>query len=122
MEVREVTKKKLKTKPKGEVDDMIKKLRKEDERLVKGRFEFTDAKGGWIDFAYRKWPGDPLMVIKLTHGEICEIPFGIVKHLNNTVKKIRVMNPEIMESGPVRGVPVSFEVESRTKFIPMDYL
>ena len=107
---------------KEEMEAKIKKLKKEHDKLVKGKFEFIDAQGGWLDFVYRFFPGDPLMTIKLIHGEICELPMGIVKHLNNTVKKIRKMNPELLESGPVRGVPVTFERQSRVRFTPVEYI
>ena len=33
---------------------MIKAMRKEDEKLVRGQFEFTEAEGGSFDFTYRK--------------------------------------------------------------------
>lgn len=108
--------------PKAEVEDMIKKMRKEHDKLVKGKFEFIDAQGGWLDFTYRMFPGDPIQQYKLTHGETCELPMGVVKHLNNTYKKVRTMNPNILESGPVRGVPSTFERISRVRFTPMDYL
>ena len=31
-----------------EVEEKIKKLRKEGEKMVKGMFEFLDAQGGWL--------------------------------------------------------------------------
>ena len=122
MQIVELHKKKKTNVPKEEVESMIKKMRKEHEKLVKGKFEFIDAQGGWLDFVYRFFPGDPLMTIKLIHGEITELPMGIVKHLNNTIKKIRKMNPDILESGPVRGVPSSFEKQSRIRFTPVEFL
>ncbi len=33
-----------------EVQEKIKKMRKEGEKLIKGMFEFVDAQGGWFDF------------------------------------------------------------------------
>ena len=64
-----------------------------------GMFEFLDAQGGWLEFAYRKYPGEPIQMIKLFHGEICDFPMGIVKHLNNTKKKIRRYSQEIAQEG-----------------------
>ena len=43
MLVRSVSQKIRNHKPKAEVDEMIKKMRKEDEKLVKGHFEFVEA-------------------------------------------------------------------------------
>ena len=122
MQIIEIKKNRKTTINKEEMENKIKKLRKEHDKLVKGKFEFIDAQGGWLDFVYRYFPGDPLMTIKLIHGEICELPMGIVKHLNNTVKKIRKMNPEILESGPVRGVPTSYERQSRVRFTPVEFI
>ncbi len=106
-------------------DEMIKKMRKEHDKPVKGMFEFLDAQGGWIDFTYRIFPGEPILTIRLTHGEICELPMGIVKHLNNTKKKVRKFGMGDATRGgelPDRGLPSTYEVQSRLRFTPMDVL
>lgn len=121
MEVRELQKKQKNTMPAAERDELVKKCRKEDEKLRKGMFEFLDAQGGWLEFSYRKYPGEPIQIIKLVHGEICDLPMGIIKHLNNTKKKVRRYGDyTIPEAGkrPQR----SFEVISRVRFTPMDVL
>lgn len=121
MKVTEYKKKQKVTVTKEKTAELIQKARKEHERLVKGKFEFTDANGGWIDFTYRFFPGDPVLTIHLNHGEICELPMGIVKHLNNTVKKVRKLdmaNLDLMQ----RGVPASYEIESRLKFTPVEFI
>lgn len=104
-------------------EDLIKKLRKEHEKPVKGMFEFLDAQGGWLEFAYRYFKGDPIIQIRLVHGEVCELPMGIVKHLNNTMKKVRRFGTgpttEIPQSGKV---PMTTEKISRVRFTPVDYL
>jgi hypothetical protein len=120
MEVRELSKKQKNTLPPQERDALVKKSRKEDDVLKKGMFEFLDAQGGWLEFAYRKYPGEPIQMIKLIHGEICDLPMGIVKHLNNTKKKVRRYNMEIPMAGGKP--PRSFEVISRVRFTPMDVL
>jgi len=100
-------------------DELIKKMKKEHEKLVKGMFEFVDAQGGWLDFTYRWFKEDLLMTIKLTHGEVCELPMGIVKHLNNTYKKVRVLSPEIGANGkPV----LTCTKTSRVRFTPMEVM
>lgn len=104
---------------KQEVDDLIKKKRKEDEKLVKGMFEFIDAQGGYLDFCYRFWPGESIQTFHIDHGEICELPMGIVRHLNNTKKKVRKINLEISEKGTQ--VPSSFERISRVRFTPLEF-
>lgn len=120
MEVRELGKKIKNTLPAQERDALVKKMRKEDEQMVKGMFEFLDAQGGWLDFTYRKYPGEPIMMIKMIHGEICDLPMGIVKHLNNTKKKVRRYNMELPSSG--QKVPRSYETISRVRFTPVNVL
>lgn len=122
MEVREYNKKVKNTKSKAEVEEMIKKMKKEDEKLVKGQFEFTDAEGGFFEFSYKIYPGDPIHTFQLIHGEICTIPYGVVKHLNNTKKKIRrYKDVEQTQKGPLK-TPRTYETSSRVRFIPVDYL
>lgn len=105
---------------KEEMEKKVKELRKSHEKMVKGKFEFIDAQGGWIDFYYRFFPSDPIMTITLVHGEVCELPMGIVKHINNTVKKIRKISPVMKETD--RGVPSTYEIQSRIRFTPVDYI
>lgn len=116
MEVRELNKKSKKSLPPQEREDLVKKMRKEDDKLITGMFEFLDAQGGWLEFAYRKYPGESIQMIKMIHGEICDLPMGIVKHLNNTKKKIRRYSMELPASG--QRVPRSYETISRVRFTP----
>lgn len=116
MEVRELNKRQKNTLPQAERDELVKKMRKEDDKIVTGMFEFLDAQGGWLEFAYRKYPGEPIQMIKMIHGEICDLPMGIVKHLNNTKKKIRRYSMAIAESG--QKAPRSYETVSRVRFTP----
>ena len=130
MEVKEFKKKATNKMPAEQYDALLKKTRKEHEVMVKGMFEFLDAQGGWIDFCYRFFPGEPLKTIRLVHGEICDLPMGVVKHLNNTKKKIRkfgldkgvssTRGGELDLTG--RGLPSTYEVQSRLRFTPMDVL
>lgn len=126
MEIKEISRSKAKTATKEVRDEMLKKLRKEHERLVKGKFEFLDAQGGWLEFNYRFFPEDLLVSYKFVHGEVCEIPMGLVKHLNNTIKKIRAFGVNDGASRgnqlPDRGLPSSYETQSRVRFTPIDVL
>ena len=126
MEVKEIVRSSQKTVKPEVRKELLDKARKEHSKLVKGQFEFVDAQGGWLEFNYRFFPEDMLVTYKFVHGEICEIPMGLVKHLNNTVKKVRRFG---IESGaqrgneiPNRGLPSSYESISRVRFIPMDVL
>lgn len=122
MLVRSVTKKIRNHKPKTEVDAMIKAMRKEDEKLVRGQFEFTEAEGGSFDFTYRIYPGEPIQHFTLVHGEICEIPMGVVKHLNGCKKKIKkYANIEQKAKGSII-LPRAYDTISRVRFVPEEFL
>ncbi len=122
VQVVEINKKTTKRLPSDQYTDMLKKMRKDSEKLVKGMFEFIDAQGGWFDFSYRIFPGEPIQTYHFTHGEICEIPMGVVKHINNTKKKIRKFGIDKGGQLPERGLPSTYEVQSRIRFTPMDVL
>jgi hypothetical protein len=117
MQVIEINKKKFapaSAQQKAEVEEKIKKMRKEGEKLVKGMFEFVDAQGGWLDFSFRYFPGDPIRTIKIIHGEVCDLPTILMKHLNNVYKKVRVM-PDNLDGGRATVTKIS-----RTRFTPME--
>lgn len=120
MEVREISKKQKNSLPPQERDELVKKKRKEDDKIRTGMFEFLDAQGGWLEFSYRVYPGEPIQIIKLVHGEICDLPMGVIKHLNNTKKKVRRYDMNLPEKGA--RIPRSFETVSRVRFTPTDVL
>ncbi len=126
MEIKQLVRSTQKTASKSERDDLMKKMRAEHSKMVKGRFEFLDAQGGWLEFNYRIFPEDLLVTYKFTHGEECDIPMGLVKHLNNTKKKVRNFGIQTgAERGnelPGRGLPSAYETVSRVRFTPVDVL
>lgn len=106
---------------KSKAKDKWSKLQKEGAKLVKGMFEFLDAQGGWLDFAYRFYPGEPVRVVKITHGEIVDVPMDLVRHLNNCYKKVRQMPKELDENGrALKRGPIT--KISRTRFTPVDIM
>lgn len=100
----------------AEVEERIRKMRKEGERLVKGIFEFVDAGGGWLDFSFRFFKDDPIRTFKIIHGETCELPMLLVKHLNNVYKKIRIPGNNLDKDAP------TVTRTSRCRFIPLDMM
>ena len=119
MIVKEISKKKFAPASESErakSKTMMEKLRKEGDKMIKGMFEFIDAQGGWLDFSYRFFPGEPVRTVKIIHGEICDVPMILAKHLNNVYTKVRVL-PENLDKGGM-----SFTKRSRTRFTPMDML
>jgi hypothetical protein len=53
-----------------------------ESRLVKGRFQCHEAKGGSIEFVFKKFKGDKVQKYKLRDGGEYELPISVVKHLN----------------------------------------
>ena len=127
MQIREVVRSHQKSVKPEVAKELMNKMRKEHAKMVKGRFEFLDAQGGWIEFNYRIFPEDLLVAYKFVHGETCEIPMGLVKHLNNTTKKVRkpVGNFRREEGGELArtgAFPTALELVSRVRFTPVDVL
>ncbi len=122
MEVRELGRKIKNTMSAVDREKRIKDDRAADDKMRKGMFEFLDAQDGWLDFAYRKYPGETIKMIRITHGEICDLPMGLIRHLNNTKKKVRrydlSLPPEPGKAKPVR----TYQYISRMRFTPMDVM
>ena len=124
MEIKTIRRKQPNKVDKVKAKELVDNMRKEHSKMVKGMFEFVDAGSGWIEFNYRIFPEDMLVSYKFLHGETCEIPMGLVKHINNTRKKVRMFG---MQDGegiggklPNRGLPSSYEKTSRIRFVPID--
>lgn len=117
MQVTEINKRKFAPASEAERStnaERIKKLRAEGDVLVKGMFEFLDAQGGWLDFNYRFFPGEPIRTVRITHGEICDIPRCLMKHLNNIWVKVTTLPKNLDVDKPF------VEKRSRTRFTPVD--
>lgn len=65
--------------------DPWKKQREADERLIRVRFDFREQPGGYLEFAYKKYPGEALKIYRgptrLVDGHVYQLPVGVVKHL-----------------------------------------
>lgn len=64
-------------------EEKLKKMQKEDAKIVKGRFYCYDPKGGNVKFSYRKYKGEPIRTYVMYDGKDYEIPVGVAKHINN---------------------------------------
>lgn len=125
MEIKEVNGAKYKLASESErsaAKSKMEKMRKDGEKLVKGMFEFIDAQGGWIDFSYRFFPGEPIRTVHISHGEIVDLPMTLVKHLNNIWKKVRVPIEGAQPDTRKGGFPMTTERYSRTRFTPMEVM
>jgi len=118
MIVKEYNKRQINRSTPEKYEELIKKLKKEHEKPVKGIFEFVDAQGGYLEFSYRFFKDDLIMSFKIFHGESVELPMGVVKHLNNTMKKIRTPSNSIDENGKIP----TFTKTSRVRFTPLDVI
>lgn len=121
MRVTEIGRKTQKKLPSETYTAELKKMRQEHEKMVKGMFEFVDAQGGFFEFNYKFFPGEPIRRIYLTHGEITELPLGVVKHLNGCTKKVRLMSPHNPVELNKKGIPNTYQKFSRLKFTPVDW-
>ena len=120
MEIREINKKQTNKMPPTELAALIKKKRAEDEKMVRGKFDLVDAQGGWFEFSNRIYPGELIKILKIFHGEVCELPMGIVKQLNNCVRKVRRYSVELPTHGS--RAPRSYETISRVRFTPVEWI
>lgn len=112
----------LSAEEKSRAADTLKKMRKEGEKMVKGMFEFIDAQGGWLDFSYRFYPGEPIRTVRIDHGEVCDLPMDLVRHLNNVYKKVRVPPANNNEDQSPMKSGKHVTKFSRCRFTPMDVL
>ena len=67
---------------KKESETLLSKKHKEESRLVKGVFKNLESPGGEIEFPFRMFKQDPLVIYKLQDGESYEVPLCVAKHLN----------------------------------------
>lgn len=69
-----------------ENEEKLEAARKEDAKIVKGIFHFYEVPGGLLEFPYLKYPNDEVYFFKQFDGDVCSIPLGVAKHLNNNCK------------------------------------
>lgn len=74
--------KEAKTLSESAFNKKMEEIDKKKQKLVKGRFCFYEVPGGIMRFYYKWSKSDPGKHYKLLDGEICELPLGVVQHLN----------------------------------------
>lgn len=52
-----------------------------DKRIVRGKFVFYERPGGQLSFGYRRYKGEKVKNIILKDGSVYDLPWGIVRHL-----------------------------------------
>lgn len=59
------------------------KLRKEEARMVKARYINHRGSHERLDKSYMRWAGDPIRVYHLIPGQTYDLPYGLVKEIND---------------------------------------
>ena len=62
-----------------EVAAKIRRDQIEESKPVKGVFRNFETPGGEIKFPYRAYKGDPVLMIKLTDGQVATVPLGVAR-------------------------------------------
>lgn len=68
----------------GRVD--VEYMRKKDNELVTGVFQFHECQGGMLEFAFHKYKGDPVEIYRLYDGQTYTIPRMVANHINKTCR------------------------------------
>jgi len=76
-------KKKLSETQKKANKDLLDKKYAEESKLVKGIFKNLEAPGCNLEFAFKKYPQDPIRLYKFFDGKTYEIPLSVARHINN---------------------------------------
>lgn len=58
-------------------------MRKKDNEMVKGIFKFYEVPGGFCEFNFRKYKGDPIIKYSMHDGKVYTVPRMVAKHLNS---------------------------------------
>src|SRR5208282_5581343 len=61
----------------------MEKMRKDESRMVKARYINHRGMNERLDKVYMRYPGDPLKTYHLIPGQTYELPFGMVKEIND---------------------------------------
>ena len=103
---------------KKEAKEKLDKQWKEESKLVKGIFKNIECPGGKVEFQYKKFPQENIMVYSLEDGKEYELPLCVAKHINNNCAIVQhkyLVDPEgnkiIKPSGQ----------EQRYQFISKEY-
>lgn len=71
------------------VREKARKMKKEDNRIVKATYINLKSNTKRLDKQYCRWAGDPIQQYHLIPGETYEVPMGFVNEVNDTGIRIR---------------------------------
>lgn len=67
----------------------MEKKKKESERIVKAQYLNKDGVNERLERPYMMWAGQPITMWRFLHGEIYEVPKGLVDDVNDPNKRTR---------------------------------
>ncbi len=78
-----------------EISEDLKKLIKEETKIVKGRFKNYETPGGELPFKSGKYPGQPIFSQTFQDGGVYEVPLWVARHFNGKDVTARERNGDI---------------------------
>lgn len=91
-----------------EIKAKMEKAKKDDQRIVKARYLNHRGNHERLEKPYLKWPGEPIHFFKLIPGETYDLPYGLVKEINDPNRRLPVRS-EILDAN---GIPTKKDGES----------
>lgn len=67
----------------------MKRKKKEDSRIVKAQYFNRDGAKETYERPYCNWDGDPIQIWKFIHGEIYDVPMGLINDANSPQKRTK---------------------------------
>ena len=68
-------------------EDLRRKMRDEDSKMVTGVFKNLETPGADLEFTYRKYKEDSFQNYHMYDGQKYTIPLGVAKHINNQTQE-----------------------------------
>lgn len=60
-------------------------LRERDSKPVKGLFKYYEVPNGVLEFSYKAYDQDPVVLYQLYDGVVYTLPYGVAKHINKNL-------------------------------------
>lgn len=103
----------------------LEQQKKDDARLVKVEYMNSRGKHERLTVPYCKYAGDPIQIFHFIPGKVYEIPFGLVKQVNDKNKIPRKRSDLLSVDGVDvnKGAPLDKDVEGEWihKFVPVNF-
>lgn len=97
----------------------MEKNKKEDERIVKAQYLNKDGANERLERAYMKYEGQPITTWRFLHGEIYDVPKGLVDDVNDPNKRTRKRSGLIGKDGKPLETDQYDELQHR--FVPVGF-